>query len=179
MGRGFVTFGSGVAAALVLGWFAFPHTLYVRRAQPLEFRHKLHAGKSGMAQCGDCHTIREDGAFTAIPRVDACAACHAAQAGSSKAEAILVNEYVKKGREVGWLASGRQPDNVWFSHAIHTRRAGLKCAECHQKSGESDTQPAAEMNRISGYYHRTLEMGACEDCHRKRSVETSCLSCHK
>jgi hypothetical protein len=179
MGRGFVAFGLGVAAALALGWLAFPRAVYVRRAQPVEFRHKIHAEKSGVTQCGDCHTLRADGAFEGIPRAAACAGCHTDPVGSSKAEATLVNDYIKKGREVDWLESSRQPDNVWFSHAIHIKRAGLKCAECHQNYGESATQPADELNRISGYHRRTLDMSVCEDCHRKRGAQAGCLGCHK
>jgi hypothetical protein len=179
MARGGLVFGFGVVAALAAGWFAFPRTLYFRSEQPVAFRHKTHAEKSGTAQCGDCHSFREDGTFGGIPRTEVCAACHAERAGTSKAEATLVDAYIKKGRETPWLAVYRQPANVWFSHTIHTKLARLSCQECHGAYGDRDAQPPYERNRISGYGRRVLDMNGCEDCHRKRGVEVGCLGCHE
>lgn len=175
MTRGSVAFGLGVAAALAAGWLVFPRALYVRHAQPLEFRHQLHAEKSGMAQCTDCHALRADGTFAGTPRLDACATCHAEQVGTSQAEAVLVSQYIKKSRDVAWRESYRQPANVWFSHAIHTQRAKLKCAECHVLDG----QASDEIDRISGYKLRALAMSDCEDCHQRQHVEVGCLGCHQ
>ena len=50
MRRGSLFFAAGLLAALAAGWVAFPRVLYVRQAQPLEFRHKTHAEKSGSAK---------------------------------------------------------------------------------------------------------------------------------
>ena len=174
MTRGSAAFGLGVAVALAAGWLVFPRALYVRHAQPLAFRHQIHAHKSGMAQCTDCHVLRADGTFAGIPRLDSCATCHAEPMGTSQGEAVLVSQYIKKGREVPWQESYRQPANVWFSHAIHTQQAKLKCAECHEPDGQPD-----DVNRISGYNRRALTMSDCEDCHRNRHVEVSCLGCHQ
>ena len=194
MSRSSLTFGFGFLAALALGWFAFPRALYVRRAQPFEFRHKTHADKSGVTACNDCHALREDGEFAGIPKMENCAACHADRIGTSKPEATMVNDYIKKGQETPWLVYSQQPANVWFSHAIHLRRAGLKCTECHGTYGESDQPRTYEVNRISGYSRdiegrsmarlgRTtrdgMKMSDCEDCHRKRSIEVGCLGCHQ
>jgi menaquinone reductase, multiheme cytochrome c subunit len=165
--------------ALAAGWIAFPRALYVRRAEPLQFQHKVHAAKSGITQCSDCHALRPDGSFAGFPAVETCSTCHSDQVGTTAAEATLVNHYVKKGREVPWLEDDRQPSNVWFSHAVHLNRAGLKCAECHLNYGDSNIEPRLEIDRISGYSRRTMDMSACEDCHRKRHVEVSCLGCHQ
>jgi menaquinone reductase, multiheme cytochrome c subunit len=192
--RSSMTFGFGFLAALAAGWLVFPRALYLRRAQPLEFRHKTHAAKSGVTQCTDCHALREDGEFAGIPKMETCATCHADRVGTSKPEATLVDRYIKKGKETPWLVYSRQPANVWFSHAIHTRRAGLKCTECHGTYGESDQPRTYEVNRISGYSrdiwgtsisrlrrapHEGMKMSDCEDCHRKRSIEVGCLGCHQ
>lgn len=179
MARGTLVFGFGVATALALGWFAFPRVLYLRDVQPVQFRHKTHAEKSGTTNCGDCHSLREDGAFGGIPRMEACAACHAERIGTSRAEAVLVDSYIKKGRGTPWLELYRQPANVWFSHAIHTRLAKLSCQECHGVYGNGDGEPPHERSRISGYSRMVLDMNGCEDCHRKRGVEVSCLGCHE
>lgn len=194
MKRSVLIFALGVAVALLAGWVAFPRALYVKRAQPLEFRHKSHAEKSGLADCTECHALRDDGTFAGIPPMEKCAGCHAERIGESKAEATLVNDYIKPGHETPWLVYAAQPANVWFSHAIHLKRAGLKCADCHGNYGESDAAKVYEVNRISGYSrdiwghsisrlhrapHDGMKMGDCEDCHARHHVDVGCLGCHK
>lgn len=187
-------FGAGFAAVMAAGWLAFPRALYERLPQPLEYRHKTHAAKSGTSGCTDCHALGENGAFAGIPATSSCATCHAEALGASKAEATLVNAYVKPARETPWLVYSRQPANVRFSHAIHTKRGKLECARCHGDHGESDTLRPFERNRISGYGrdiwgptmsrfgrrpHEGMKMTDCMDCHRERGVEAGCLGCHQ
>lgn len=194
MGRNTFFFGFGLAVALFVGWVVFPRALYVQKHQPLDFLHKTHAEKSGVADCGECHTIREDGTFAGLPTMEKCAGCHSDRIGDSKAEATLVNTYIKTGHETPWLVYSQQPANVWFSHAIHVKRGGLACAECHANDGESDQVRVYQVNRISGYSrdiwghsisrlrrapHEGMKMSDCEDCHRRHSVEVGCLGCHE
>ena len=105
------------------GWY-FRACCMCRKQQPVEFRHKTHAEKSGVADCNECHALREDGAFAGIPAMEKCAGCHSERIGESKAEATLVDNYIKPGHETPWLVYARQPANVWFSHAIHVKRGG-------------------------------------------------------
>ncbi len=194
MRRNSFVFAFGVVVALLAGWIGFPRALYVRQKQPLEFHHKTHAEKSGSAQCSDCHALRDDGTYAGIPSAETCASCHADKLGTSRDEAILVDTYLKSGRPVPWLVYARQPANVWFSHAIHLRRASLECKQCHSTDGESDQVRVYEQNRISGYSRdiwghsmsrigfgkRTgMKMSDCEDCHRQRRVEVGCVGCHR
>jgi hypothetical protein len=196
MARSTVVFGLGLAVALLVGWVAFPRALYVSQNQPLEFHHKTHAEKSGSSDCNDCHTLRDDGNFAGVPSTESCVSCHAEPMGTSRNEAILVNNFIKNGKGVPWLVYARQPANVWFSHAIHVRRAGLTCKECHGTYGESDEVRLYERNRITGYSrdiwghsisrirfkgkgHDGMKMNDCEDCHRQRHVEAGCLGCHQ
>ena len=194
IGRNTLVFAIGVATALLAGWIGFPRVLYVRHDQPLEFRHKTHAEKSGVADCNECHALREDGTFAGIPTMEKCAGCHSERIGTSNAEATLVDHYIKPGHETPWLVYARQPANVWFSHAIHGKRAGLTCSECHSTFGESDQANIYEVNRISGYSrdlwgrsisrlgrgpHEGMKMSDCEDCHRRHGVEVGCLGCHQ
>jgi hypothetical protein len=194
IGRNAIAFAVGVLVALVLGWVIFPRVLYVKKNQPVEFLHKTHAEKSGVADCSECHTIRDDGTFAGLPPMEKCAACHADKIGDSKAEAILVNNYIKPGHETPWLVYSEQPANVWFSHAIHVKRANLACSECHSTYGESDQVRPYELNRISGYSrdiwghsmsrlrrapHEGMKMSDCEDCHKKHGVDVGCLGCHE
>ncbi|HEV2397002.1 MAG TPA: menaquinone reductase multiheme cytochrome c subunit QrcA [Candidatus Sulfotelmatobacter sp.] len=194
MKRFLLMFGLGFVLALLAGWVAFPRALYLRKQQPVEFRHKTHAEKSGATDCSDCHALREDGTFAGLPTMDKCASCHSDKIGESKAEATLVDLYIKPGHETPWLVYSRQPANVWFSHAIHVKRGGLKCEECHGSYGETDQVKVYEVNRISGYSrdvwgHSMARLGRapgdgmnmtdCENCHRARHVEAGCMSCHK
>jgi len=194
MGRNSIVFAFGLAASLFVGWFVFPRVLYQHRSQPLEFRHKTHADKSGVAECSECHALRDDGTFAGIPSVEKCAGCHSDHLGTSAAEATLVDAYVKPRVETPWLVYARQPANVWFSHAVHVRRAALHCEQCHSTYGQSDEVRIYEQNRISGYsrdiwghsisrLRRTqysgMKMSDCENCHRQRQVEVGCLGCHQ
>ena len=194
IGRNTFVFGFGLAVALLVGWVAFPRALYVQKHQPLDFLHKTHAEKSGLADCNECHTIRDDGTFAGLPPMEKCAGCHSEKVGESKAEATLVDTYIKPGHETPWLVYSRQPANVWFSHAIHVKRAGLACTECHSMYGESDQVKIYQVNRISGYSrdiwghsisrmrrapHEGMKMSDCEDCHKRHKVEVGCLGCHE
>jgi menaquinone reductase, multiheme cytochrome c subunit len=187
-------FGFGLALAVLTGWVAFPRALYVRRAQPLDFHHKTHSEKSGISDCDTCHAFGPNGEFGGIPRMEVCAGCHAEKLGTSKSEAILVDDYVKPAREAPWLVYARQPANVWFSHAVHTRPAGLACTDCHGAFGESDQSRVYEQNRITGYSrdvwghsisrlhrapHDGMKMNDCEACHRRHNVDVGCLGCHE
>jgi menaquinone reductase, multiheme cytochrome c subunit len=194
MKRALLTFAIGFALALAVGWIVFPRVLYSQKRQPLTFLHKTHAEKSGVTDCGDCHALRDDGEFAGIPAMEKCASCHSERIGESAAEATLVNNYIKPGHETPWLVYAAQPANVWFSHAIHVKRAKLKCDDCHGSYGESDAVKIYQVNRISGYSrdvwghsisrlhrapHDGMKMSDCEDCHHSRHVEVGCLGCHK
>lgn len=192
--RGLCFFLTGVVTIQVAGWVGLPKALYVTKQQPMEYRHKTHAAKSGAAECDGCHTLGSDGVFAGLPKTESCAACHAEPQGKTAAEATLVNSYVKPEKETPWLVYARQPANVRFSHAIHTKRAKLTCERCHGKHGESDALRPYEENRISGYSrdiwgrsisrlrraaNEGMKMDDCEGCHKERGFDTGCLSCHR
>ena len=194
MKRNLLIFCIGMGLAIFIGWTAFPHALYVRQNQPLEFHHKTHSEKSGLTQCNSCHVVGTDGEFSQIAGIETCAGCHAEKVGTSKAEATLVDLYIKPSRETPWLVYSRQPANVWFSHAVHTRRAGLACKDCHGNIGDTDQVRTYEQNRISGYSRDIwghsmsrlgrapgdgMTMSDCESCHRRHNIEVGCLGCHK
>ena len=189
-----LAFAFGLAMALFIGWVAFPRLLYSQKHQPLDFLHRTHAEKSGLTDCAECHVIREDGIFAGLPATEKCAGCHSERIGHSKTEAILVDSYIKPAQETPWLVYSRQPANVWFSHAIHVKRAKLSCAECHSSYGEQDSVRMYQVNRISGYSrdlwghsisrprnrpHEGMKMSDCEKCHRQRNLEVGCLGCHQ
>ena len=82
--RNLLVFGIGLGVTLLAGWVAFPRVLYVQKQQPLEFRHKTHAEKSGMAECSQCHALRDDGTFAGIPAMETCAGCHSEKMGTRR-----------------------------------------------------------------------------------------------
>lgn len=183
----------GLAAGLLAGWVALPAFLYGRQEQPLPFDHQVHVESAGMG-CEDCHGFADDGSFTGIPPLSSCAGCHGEVQGESEAERRLVEDYVATGREIPWLVHARQPDNVYFSHAPHVRRAGLECRRCHGDHGTSTTTRVYEYNRISTYSRDiwgpriggggpdewdSMKMSACVRCHAHSGVRDHCLMCHK
>lgn len=192
--RSSLVFSAGLGAALVGGWFAFPLALYSRAEQPLQFSHRVHSGEKVGLACEECHAVSGGGRFSGIPAIEKCATCHAEAQGSSRDEKRLVEEYVKKGREIPWLAYSRQPENVYFPHAPHLKLAGLKCERCHGPHGRTETLRPFEQDRISTYSRDiggrsfarfggaeavSMKMDDCSRCHRERGVRESCLSCHK
>jgi menaquinone reductase, multiheme cytochrome c subunit len=192
--RGLVFALAGLATALCAGWVLFPYGLYRRMEQPLPFSHRVHTGEKGGMACEDCHPLREDGRFAGIPPVAKCAECHAEPLGSTPEEKVLVEEYVRPGKEIPWLVYSRQPDNVYFSHAPHLRRGAIPCARCHGPEGTSERPQVYQVNRLSGYSrdiwgHSLSRLGLapwegkkmtdCARCHRRTGRQDSCLDCHK
>lgn len=183
----------GLAAGLAAGWVALPALLYGRQEAPLAFNHQVHVEAAGMA-CDDCHGFADDGSFRGLPATASCADCHAEPQGATEAERILVEDYLASGREIPWRVRSRQPDNVYFSHAPHVRRAGLECRRCHGDHGASTATPVYEYNRITGYSRAiwgpriqgggpnewdSMKMSDCVKCHAERGVKDHCLLCHK
>ena len=193
--RAVLFFAVGAALVLALGWLGFPRLLYARAGQPLRFSHKTHASEKTGFGCADCHPIGEDGRFAGIPRVESCAGCHAEPQGASAEEKRFVEEFVKPGREVPWLVYARQPEHVFFPHAVHVKRAAIACERCHGGHGATDGLRPFAANRVSGESRdvwgpslsrlfnppgQGMKMGDCEGCHAARGrAHTACLSCHK
>jgi len=192
--RGVMAFATGLAAALALGWLAFPEILYEEIEQPLQFSHKIHTGESVGLPCEECHAFREDGSFTGIPRLEKCAACHSQTVGSSPEEKRLVDEFVTSNKEIPWLAYALQPQNAYFPHVRHVRLGQIPCERCHGPHGSSERLEPFRRNRISGESRAIwgtsvagiksapwdgMKMNDCSRCHAERGVTESCLSCHK
>ncbi len=191
---GKISFTAGVAAILALGWFAYPRALYKKIDQPLQFSHQIHTGAKVGLTCDSCHSVRADGSFSGIPRIEQCAACHAQLQGSSPDEKTLVERYVTPNREIPWLVYARQPENAYFPHGPHLNLAKIECQRCHGQHGNSNSLRPFQVNRISGYsrdiwgknisgLHSNpwdgMKMSDCSRCHADRGVKDSCLMCHK
>jgi hypothetical protein len=99
--------------------------------------------------------------------------------GDTAAEKQFIEKYVTPQREPAWLVNARQPENVYFSHAVHVKGAKLKCERCHGNQGSSASPRVYQEDRISGYSRDLLTMDDCIACHREQHKENSCLDCHK
>jgi len=183
----------GFVAAIVVGWWFFPKMLYSEKTQPIVFSHKVHIEDAGMA-CEDCHYFREDGSYAGLPTTEDCAGCHADAMGENPEELKFISNYVHEEKEVAWLRYQTQPDNVFFSHAVHKMD---KCGECHDFSeaelcnnchpavAESDTPPVYKENRLNKYSKDTMKMWKCEACHsipehrEMTNANNACFTCHK
>ncbi len=173
-GKGWVFFIGGMIVALAFGWGAFPRLLYSGKAQPVNFVHAKHQDSS----CEDCHSFRDDGSYTGFPKVEDCRQCHEDPQGESDAEKTLIESYLRKNKEIPWMAYAWQPDNVYFSHAPHLGK-GMECTTCHRDVTEEKTLPEVKVNRLTGYREGTMAMVACEKCHEREGASNACAACHK
>lgn len=197
-------FIAGFLASFFAGWIVFPKLLYSTKHQPIDFNHEMHMTIVSNG-CESCHFFREDGTFSGVPGLAQCIDCHQEVQGDTEHEALFVEEYVSKGKEVPWLIYSRQPDCVFFSHAAHIKLAKMDCETCHGTIGQSASLKPYEYNKITGYsrdiwgknpenylglktkpYDR-MKMDDCEACHlkepgRRSTVSTEkdgCFVCHK
>ncbi len=191
---GKIPFIAGFVLSLMAGWFVFPRALYRSIAQPLQFNHKMHTSEKVGLTCDGCHSFKDDGRFGGIPAVEQCASCHSEPVTKSAQEKLLIEKYIKTGREIPWLVYSRQPENVQFSHIQHVKLGNLPCERCHGNQGSSESARPFQQNRLSGYSRDIwgksisgiktspsdgMKMSDCERCHVKLGVQDSCLSCHK
>jgi len=173
---GIMPFLVGIAAALILGWWIFPHVLFSEHNQPFTFGHRSHLEQD--LECTYCHHYREDGSFDGVPGLESCvsADCHAEIIAGTPAEKTFVNEYVKPGKEVPWKVYQKQPDNVYFSHIAHRE---YDCVRCHPDLEQTDSLPAVSRNKLTGYSRWTMTMDECERCHAQNETSNACYVCHK
>ena len=197
-GSGLAPFLIGLVAAIIVGWWLFPKALYSTNTQPLRFDHVLHVEEGGML-CSDCHILREDGSFAGLPSTEECSMCHVDVMGEDPAEYELVHEYIEPGKEIDWHVYQKQPDNVFFSHAVHSvETCGMchvefsedtvndLCVRCHPNVAEGHEPPPYVENRLTGYSKDTMKMARCEECHANENhregmtmANNACQTCHK
>lgn len=137
--------------------------------QPIEFNHKIHAGKLALP-CSTCHTGVETGAYATLPSVSICLTCHSAPLSESKEEA-KVREYGGEKGDIPWRRHTRMPDHVYFSHRRHVKSGEVPCERCHGKMEEREVPPSkAPVD---------LAMEDCIDCHEERGASVDCIHCHR
>jgi len=189
----------GLTVAAIFGWYIFPSVMTEEFKQPVAFNHVVHVENAGLS-CDSCHYLRADGTFSGVPTTATCAECHSSPITENQEEQRFIAEYVDKGVEIKdkWLIYQKQPDNVFFSHAVHNFENCTQCHEelyetpqdlcnvCHLDVGSSTVPPVYKQNKLSGYSENTMMMPTCEACHANPDhydgltrATNACFVCHK
>ena len=136
-------------------YFASPEFTDVgyRPDQPVDYSHKLHAGKLDM-DCRYCHTSVEKSQEAIIPPTQTCMNCHSVVGVESEELAVVRNSW-ESGKPIEWVRVHMLPDYVYFDHSIHIT-AGVGCASCHGRVDQMEKVMQVE----------PLSMSWCLDCHR-------------
>ena len=99
------------------------------------------------------------------------------------------------GKEIPWLVYARQPEHVFFPHAVRVKRAAIACERCHGAHGATDALRPFEADRVTGESRDSvgpvalppprppgqgMKMSDCEGCHAENGRgRTACLTCHR
>jgi hypothetical protein len=122
-------------------------------AQPIPFRHDLHAGTLGV-DCRYCHATVEQAAHAGMPSAQTCMSCHSqVWVGASTLEPLRSS--LALGEPIAWTSVHRLPAYAYFHHGIHVAK-GVACETCHGRVDQMPKTVKAE----------TMSMGWCLDCHR-------------
>jgi hypothetical protein len=135
-------------------------------APAVTFDHAVHAGRVRMS-CLFCHAWADKASVAGIPSIRKCIGCHKFVAKDDRRVQALAS-YWQKREAPTWPRVVDLPDYVYFSHRMHVR-ARVDCSACHGQ--------VARMHRIR--MARSLDMGFCLDCHRRRHASIDCVTCHK
>ena len=166
-----------IVAALAAATVAFTQSFSVQLGdargpvQPINFSHKIHAGKLQM-DCKYCHYGAVRSQWANIPPMSTCMGCHKI-AMTDRPEIQKLNGYFERGEEIPWVKVHYLPDHVKFNHKRHVL-AGYACQTCHG--------PVQEMDRV--YQYSSLKMGWCITCHRQNldnpvhPATMDCIICH-
>jgi len=137
--------------------------------QPIDFSHKKHIDQG--LECDTCHRFYMENINSGRPTVDICAECHGEQITESQEEKKLIEEYIKKGKEISWRRIYYEPQHVYYPHFRHVKIAEIKCEFCHGKVAEMKHGLRKPLKNISMYF--------CINCHEQRNISTDCITCHK
>lgn len=183
----------GLVVALVFGWWFSRNFCSADRINPCSSAMRRISRMLLWTARSVTISVRT-GRSTPCPLQRTVLSCHSQMLGKSEAERVFFNEYVKKGKEVDWKVYQKQPDNVFFSHAVHSLATCNNCHEfserelcstCHLDMASSKKPPVFRENRISGYSQNTMKMWQCEACHANpnhlgsTNASNACFVCHK
>jgi len=122
-------------------------------AQPIPFRHDLHAGDLGL-DCRYCHRAVENAASAGMPSAQTCLTCHS-QVWAKLGTFEPLRTSIALDVPIPWQSVHRLPDFTVFHHGIHVQN-GVACETCHGRVDRMAQTVKTE----------TLSMAWCLDCHR-------------
>ena len=166
-----ITAGVLFGVLLILkAWWGLPYGfLQPAAAQPIEFRHDVHA--EAQVDCQFCHRTVMETATAGIPAVQQCYFCHQNVAIDSEnpGEVDKIRFAFENDEPINWVRVHRLPDHVQFVHDAHVRffseqnniLPSQTCAICHGDVGSMGIPEQV----------RNLNMRDCVDCHRGGYLE--------
>lgn len=144
-----------VLFVLVLAFYARTsvNAVGVPVAQPVDFRHDLHAGQLGL-DCRYCHTSVEESPVAGIPPTETCMTCHSqVRVGAPALQAV--QDSWDEERPLRWNRVHDLADFVFFDHSAHLS-SGVGCSTCHGR-----------VDQMGGIWKaEPMTMGWCLECHR-------------
>ena len=174
--------GAVIGLAILFGVYGFVYAINHNKiaigynagyepVQPIQYSHKLHAGKLGI-DCKYCHTTSEVSRHASVPPLNVCMNCHILVRqvnGKDSPEIAKLVEAYENNKPVEWYKVNLLPDHVKFNHSMHIKR-GKDCQTCHG--------PVQEMDIVK--QQESLSMGWCVNCHRQpeNNAPTNCTTCH-
>jgi hypothetical protein len=157
-----------VGASVAKAWWSLPFSMFeVKRDQPIEFPHDVHAADMGI-DCLFCHRTANTDETASVPSVQQCMVCHqTVQQGRTEtgtAEIAKLREAAAANQPINWVRVHRLPDHVQFTHEAHIRffseqnniAPSQVCSTCH-----GDVKSMGIAVQV-----RNLKMRDCVDCHR-------------
>ncbi|MFM9945428.1 MAG: cytochrome c3 family protein [Bacteroidia bacterium] len=146
--------------------------------QPINYSHKLHAGKLQI-DCKYCHSTAEKSKQASIPSANTCMNCHKYITLRDKYNGKVSPEIDKIYKAIGWDAENNAyipgykqkpiewvrihnlPDLAYFNHSQHVVAGKVECQTCHG--------PIQEMEKVAQF--ASLQMDWCINCHKERSID--------
>ena len=170
--------------AFVYGYKFGMHEVGVQQTysptQPINYSHKLHAGKLQI-DCKYCHSTVEKSKQASIPSANTCMNCHKYITLRDKYNGKVSPEIDKIYKAIGWDADNNAyipgykqrpiewvrihnlPDLAYFNHSQHVVVGKVECQTCHG--------PIQEMDKV--YQVATLQMNWCINCHKEKGIDVA------
>lgn len=146
--------------------------------QPINYSHKLHAGKLQI-DCKYCHSTAEKSKQASIPSANTCMNCHKYITLRDRYDGKVSPEIDKIYKAIGWDAENNAyipgykqkpiewvrihnlPDLAYFNHSQHVVAGKVECQTCHG--------PIQEMDKVAQF--ASLQMDWCINCHKERAID--------
>ncbi|MCB9251059.1 MAG: cytochrome c3 family protein [Flavobacteriales bacterium] len=148
--------------------------------QPINYSHKLHAGKLQI-DCKYCHATVEKSKQASIPSANTCMNCHKYVTLRDRYDGEVSPEIAKIYKAIGWDSENNAyipgykqkpiewvrihnlPDLAYFNHSQHVKVGKLECQTCHG--------PIEEMDKV--YQYSSLQMNWCINCHKEKGIDVA------